>query len=141
MIDEKTLGEVAMTKELRQAIIEFFDFAEQEGISHWDRREWKVERWTPGVDTLFFRPLFSDHSRHDHIAEINIIQDFLRANTGNRRLQLGFFCPCGKNIPLREELRASFSESRMSSEFGEVDYSNLTDAVNIESILGRESGD
>lgn len=137
MISEESLKDVPMNKDLREAIAEFFSFAEQEGISHWGAQEWSVERWTPGVDTLFLRPLFSDHSRHDHTEEIALMQDFLRKRTGNKRLQLGFFCPYGKNVPLRSELREIIKNEKSEAKLG-IDYANLSDSMNIQNILGNE---
>lgn len=140
MIDQESMLKAGVPQYVRDAVDEFFTFAEEEGVSYWDRRDWKVKRWSKSVDTLFFKPLFCGHERGEFKSEFHMAEDFLKVKTENARLQVGFFTATGKNLVTREELRASREgvETTDEKNVEEIDYANLKELVSINSIFSKD---
>ncbi len=140
MIDQESMSNNDVPQYLRIAVDEFFTFAEEEGITYWDRRDWTVERWSKGVDTLFLKPLFSGHERSEFSQEYHMAVDCLQKSSENPRFQIGFFEATGKALLTREELRASREgvPATTDTKVEEIDYANLKEAVSIDSIFAKD---
>lgn len=103
MIDKENMNGKELPEKLCEVIDDFFTFAEENGISYWDRRDWEIERYSGYVKTLFLRPLFKGHNRAEHIQEFEMANDFINEKMQDKHIQIGFFKSKASDIMTKEE--------------------------------------